>query len=90
MHVLRTLWSLVRPQCLCYALCHDALFFMLGSSNSVNMSRYQDWTEPYTYSVYTVFLAVKSPNIWSYTVYIRFRPTLYIRCIYGVLGREIT
>jgi hypothetical protein len=28
------------------------------------------WPEPYIYGVYTVFLAGKSPNIRSYTVYI--------------------
>jgi len=27
------------------------------------------WPEPYIYGVYTVFLAGKSPNIWSYGVY---------------------
>ena len=27
------------------------------------------WPEPYIYSVYTAFLAGKSPNVWSYTVY---------------------
>jgi hypothetical protein len=33
----------------------------------VNM---QDWPEPYIYGVCTVLLVGKSPNIWSYTVYI--------------------
>jgi hypothetical protein len=44
------------------------------------------------YGVYTVFWAGKSPNIRSYTVYIyrSGQPYIYVRCKYGVLGREIT
>jgi hypothetical protein len=40
----------------------------------------------YVNSVYTVFLAGKSPNIRSYTMHIQFWPTLYIR----YFGREVT
>ena len=36
------------------------------------------WPEPYMYGVYTVFLAGKSPNIQSYTVYIYGSGQLYI------------
>jgi uncharacterized protein YfaP (DUF2135 family) len=48
------------------------------------------------YGVYTEFLAGKSPNIGSYTVYIRYcwqgNHQIYghIRCIYGIIGRGIT
>jgi hypothetical protein len=46
------------------------------------------WPEPYTYiySVYTVFLAGKSPNIWSYTAYIMYglaAPTNDLPCRVG-------
>jgi len=44
------------------------------------------------YGVYTVLLAGKVPYIQPYTVYIYvgLARTLYIRCLYGIFGREIT
>jgi hypothetical protein len=37
-----------------------------------------DWPEPYIYGVYTAFLAGKSPNIRSYTVYMYGFGQLYV------------
>jgi len=43
----------------------------------------QGWPGPFIYGVYTVFLAGKSPNIRSYTVYIYGSGQPYI---YGMLA----
>ena len=50
----------------------------------------QGWPEPYTYGLYTVFPAGKSPTIRPYTggVYIRFWPTLHIRNTHGHVTLE--
>ena len=45
----------------------------------------QGWPEPHIYSVHTVFLAGKSPNIRSYTVHIHGsgQPSVYAPCTYA-------
>ena len=58
----------VRESCSGLKMCQGALQ-RAGYNILLIVINIQGWPEPYIYGVYTVFLAGKSPNIRSYTVY---------------------
>jgi hypothetical protein len=67
--------------CACSVAVASAYLCVIGQDPHI-----QGWPEPYIYGVYTVFLAGKSPNIRSYTVYTYSygQPYSYTTCIYNL------